>query len=321
MKNRVILGIDTSCYMTSMAAVTESGGVLGQVRKRLAVPVSERGLRQSEAVYVHVRQLPETASALAEQFGPFSVCAVCASSRPRENQDSYMPVFQVGDAQARTMSAILGIPCFHTDHQRGHLEAARLNSAISADRFLFVHLSGGTTEILRCSPEKLEMLGGTMDLHAGQLIDRVGVAMGLSFPAGPEVEALAARGVSRHLLPASVSKDGLHCHFSGAEAQCFRWIRNSALSPEEISAEVFDFLARSISRLLIAAAGVTGFSEALIGGGVASSSLFRGLVRDRVQKGMPGLKVFFGSPELSGDNAVGVAMYGWRQWKKLEAGV
>lgn len=228
-----------------------------------------------------------------------------------------MPVFQVGDAQARGMAAMLGVPCFASTHQRGHVAAAMVDSGIAPGDLLAVHLSGGTTELLSLRGEELTLLGGTLDLHAGQVVDRVGVALGLPFPAGPHLEKLALQGHAEARLPVSMAEGGLRCHLSGAESQAQRWIASGAISPEDTAMEIYDLLARTVARMILAGAAKTGIRQVLIAGGVASSALFRRLVTERIRKSDRGLRVCFGRPEYSGDNAVGAALIGARKYREM----
>ena len=314
---QVVVGLDTSCYTTSAAAVTADGQVVASCRKLLPVKLGERGLRQSEGVFIHVRQLPDRLEALREFIRGDEIVAVCASARPRDEEESYMPVFQVGDAQARGMAAMLGVPCFASTHQRGHVAAAMVDSGITPGDLLAVHLSGGTTELLSLRGEALTLLGGTLDLHAGQVVDRVGVALGLPFPAGPHLEELALRGHAEARLPVSMEGGGLRCHLSGAESQAQRWIASGALSAEDTAMEIYDLLARTVARMILAGAAKTGIRQVLIAGGVASSALFRRLVTERIRKSDRGLRVCFGKPEYSGDNAVGAALIGARKYREM----
>ena len=314
---QVVVGLDTSCYTTSAAAVTADGQVVASCRKLLPVKLGERGLRQSEGVFIHVRQLPDRLEALREFIRGDEIVAVCASARPRDEEESYMPVFQVGDAQARGMAAMLGVPCFASTHQRGHVAAAMVDSGITPGDLLAVHLSGGTTELLSLRGEALTLLGGTLDLHAGQVVDRVGVALGLPFPAGPHLEELALRGHAEARLPVSMEGGGLRCHLSGAESQAQRWIASGALSAEDTAMEIYDLLARTVARMILAGAAKTGIRQVLIAGGVASSALFRRLVTERIRKSDRGLRVCFGKPEYSGDNAVGTALIGAQKYRQM----
>lgn len=313
---RVVIGVDTSCYTTSVAAVTVEGEVLASCRKLLPVPQGERGLRQSEAVFVHVRQLPERFEELAPFVRDGRIAAVCVSRTPRDDADSYMPVFHAGDAQARGLAAMLGVPCFATTHQRGHIAAAKVDSGIREGDLLAVHLSGGTTEMLSLVGDELTLLGGTLDLHAGQVVDRTGVALGLPFPAGPHLEKLAVQGHSEARLPMTTRNGGMSCHLSGAETQVQRWIRQETLPREDIAREVYDLLARTVARMVCAGAAKTGIDQALLAGGVASSALFREMVTERIHKRDKTLRVCFGRPEYSGDNAVGVALIGARKLRE-----
>lgn len=305
----IIVGMDTSCYTTSCAAVTTDGNVLASCRKLLPVRQGQRGLRQSEAVFAHVRQLPVLMEELGTLIRGHHIAAVCASARPRDAEDSYMPVFTVGEAQGRALAAMLGVPFFFSTHQRGHLEAAKIDSGIREGGYLAFHLSGGTTELLAMQGDQLTLLGGTMDLHAGQLVDRCGVAMGLPFPSGPSLEAMAVQGEAQARIPVSMAEQDFACHFSGAEARVMQWIQAGTMKQADIAAEVYDVLARTIARMILAGQKKTALSQVLIAGGVASSTLFRQLVTERIHK-KSDLHVCFGKPEYSGDNAVGAAMIG-----------
>ncbi len=320
MSRRVVVGLDTSCYTTSAAAVTVTGEVVASCRRLLPVAEGQRGLRQSEAVFIHVRQLPEQLEALSRAIDGMEIAAVCASARPRDGEESYMPVFQVGDAQARGLAAMLGVPSFSSSHQRGHIAAAKLDSGIQPGDLLALHLSGGTTELLSMRGDDLTLLGGSLDLHAGQLVDRVGVALKLPFPAGPRLESLARRGQSEARLPVSMADGDLACHLSGAETQLQRWIAAGTLPPEDIAREVYDLLARTVARLVLGGVRATGVTQALLAGGVASSALFRELVTQRVHQKDRRVRLCFGRPEYSGDNAVGAALIGVEKLLAYEKG-
>jgi N6-L-threonylcarbamoyladenine synthase len=310
---KAVIGLDTSCYTTSVAAVDELGRVIASLRKLLPVPMGQRGLRQSDAVFEHVRQLPGLLTELGRAAADYEIAAVCASVKPRDGEDSYMPVFLAGDAQGRGLAALLHIPCFAATHQAGHVKAAMLDSGLEVSEFLAVHLSGGTTEVLQSRGTSIECIGGTLDLNAGQLVDRVGVMLHLPFPCGPYLEELAVKGQSQSLLPVNMADEDLHCHLSGAETKVTNWLKSGEKSPEDAAAEVYDFLARTVSRLISGAGKKTGLRSALVAGGVSSSPLFRELLLKRMRKLDEGLKLYFGHPAYSGDNAVGVALLGLDQ--------
>ena len=302
-----VLGIDTSCYTTSAALVSVEGELLGSARRLLTVGEGERGLQQSQGLFQHVKNLPDMIGQVMQ--GAPQICAVCASVRPRPAEESYMPVFRAGESQARAAAALLRVPFYPVSHQEGHVRAAMVDAGIDAGRpFLALHLSGGTTEILLADQGRLTLLGGSLDLHAGQLVDRTGVRMGLGFPAGPALEKLAMQAAPQGLLGVSIK--GTSCNLAGAENKIERWLAQGELSCEQIAAEVFDFLCRTIERMIENACEATGARQALLAGGVASSTLLRGMLNARAKKRRLNCRLYYAHPELSGDNAVGVALLG-----------
>ena len=312
----IVIGFDTSNYRTSVAAVTLEGEILVNHRELLPVPKGERGLRQSEAVFAHIRQLRSCEDLLRKAAEHYEPAAVAASTKPRDGEASYMPVFQAGHTAGLILAAANGIPFYGTTHQRGHLAAALQGSGLQVDSFLAVHLSGGTTDLIAVDGESLTQIGGSADLHAGQLVDRAGVAMGLVFPSGEALEKLAECGKSEARLGCSVEEGGLVCHLSGAETRIRDWLREGTLSHEDIAAEIYDLLARTLIRMLRAGTARTGMRQALITGGVASSALLRRMLQERKSKVRDCPELFFGQPEMSGDNAVGVALTGVKRLKQ-----
>ncbi len=303
----VCLGVDTSCYTTSVALASARG--VSSYRKLLPVAAGERGLRQSEAVFAHVRQI----GGLIDEAlrAEDKIDCVCASASPTGRDGSYMPVFETGRAFALALASALRAPLYLTDHQRGHVSAARYQSGLKADRFVALHLSGGTTDALFCEDGHLTPLFSSLDLHAGQLVDRVGVALGLPFPSGAHLEALAEGGTPEKI---PVSFDGGDCHLSGAEAAILRMIARGAPA-RDAAATVYDLLCRTVIRMLAAARDRTGVSDCLLAGGVMSSARLRGLLNARNEKRGLHLNLYYGRPEFSGDNAVGVALIGLERWE------
>ena len=227
-----------------------------------------------------------------------------------------MPVFTVGLGHAKVIADVLDVPLYETSHQQGHVAAGLIGHQQPDEAFVALHLSGGTTELLACENAKLKLLGGCADLHAGQVVDRVGVAMGLPFPAGPHLEKLAMNfdGQVESLLPVSMEKDGLTCHLSGVETRAQQWIREGKMSNEKIAAEVFDVLARTVARLLTGAGEQANAKKALVVGGVASSTHLRQLLSKRLTKQRKPIQVIFGQPQYSADNAAGVAAIGMKKY-------
>ncbi|MHB1315572.1 MAG: tRNA (adenosine(37)-N6)-threonylcarbamoyltransferase complex transferase subunit TsaD [Christensenellales bacterium] len=297
------LGIDTSCYTTSAALVDDDGILIKEYRKGLSVNAGERGLRQSEALFQHLKNLPQL---LQELMQDRRITAVCASAKPRPQEGSYMPVFLAGESFARTIAAAAHIPFYETTHQEGHLFAAKYESELRSDTYLAMHLSGGTTELIIVQEEKdatrIERLGGSSDVYAGQFIDRIGTAMGLDFPCGKALSEMALMGSGALVLPSAVK--GLACSFSGAETRAYAACANK----EETAYAVLDCIVRTIYKMITEASKETGITQALLFGGVAESTFIRERLIARIQNRRDKLEVFFAKPTFSADNALGVAL-------------
>ncbi|MBE7000625.1 MAG: DNA-binding protein, partial [Ruminococcaceae bacterium] len=190
------IGFDTSNYTTSVASFSEGKQI--NIGKLLPVPESAKGLRQSDALFHHIRALPDLTSELIHSVG-CGADAVAVSVSPRRAEGSYMPCFLAGHTVAHTLAKGLGVELYIFSHQEGHLAAAAYSAnsqVIFHTPFLAWHLSGGTTELLHCVPSddlpfRVECIGGTRDISAGQCVDRAGVALGLQFPCGIALEKLS----------------------------------------------------------------------------------------------------------------------------------
>jgi len=314
---KVLLGIDTSNYRTSLCLAEEDGRIVAEAKRLLKVKEGKRGLQQSEAVFQHVMNLPE----LSEQmkWDQHEIVAVCVSEKPRPVDQSYMPVFKVGEGLAKSLSIYLQVPLYLTTHQEGHIAAGEYTAQErpSQDRFLAVHLSGGTSEILLCERQvsgyAIEKLGGTIDLHAGQLVDRVGVAMGMSFPAGPQIEELAKQAEGEFRVSSAV--DGLTFSFSGPEASLLRAIAAGDVSQAQIARATEQCIANTLEKALRNAVDQGLPRDILIVGGVAANQYMRERLIKRLEHPAVKAKLYFCDPVYSGDNAYGVAMLGWMKQK------
>ncbi|MGD9560297.1 MAG: glycoprotease, partial [Oscillospiraceae bacterium] len=217
------LGVDTSNYATSLAVVDIGAKqVLWAAKRFLPVAEGALGLRQSDAVFHHTKALPALLAEAPPGLALHQVGAVAASSRPRPVQGSYMPCFLAGVSFASAFAAARGVPLLHTSHQEGHLAAALFevgDEVMPGEDHLFIHLSGGTTEWWQArGTTPVQKLGGTLDVNAGQVVDRLGVRLGHAFPAGAAVSALAAE--STQAISPKTSVKGLDCSFSGLQNQC-----------------------------------------------------------------------------------------------------
>lgn len=312
------LGIDTSNYTTSIALCDEDGQLLSDSRQVLMVKAGERGLRQSEALFQHVRNLPEMLESL--DFSRVQVVGIAASVSPRPVEDSYMPVFRAGSGQGRTLAHVLGIPFLPLSHQENHIRGAMYGCGIQSDRldppFLSVHFSGGTSEILKVTPREIgydcEILGKTLDLNSGQLIDRIGVAMGLGFPAGKALEALARQDVE-HQFTISSRVEGQNFHFSGQENQALALLEGGA-AQSAVAYALFRAIGKTLERAVRASAQAEGIRQVVFSGGVMANGIVRKTIEHRL-KGS-GIQLFFTNPRYATDNAVGLALLAWEHYRQ-----
>ena len=302
-----VLALDTSNYTTSVAVFD---GREGQNEGRLLeVRPGELGLRQSDALFQHVKRLPELFGRLEERGMLRDIRAVGASTRPRAVEGSYMPCFLAGASQGEALSHTLGVPFYEFSHQQGHLAAAAWSAGHMEllDRpFLAWHLSGGTTELLRVEPDgiavKAEIIGGTSDISAGQLIDRTGVLLGLQFPAGKALDALYEQGEKKERF--KVKLHDLTFSLSGMENKV-----KGMLEQGEEAAEIARFTLNTVADVVVRATKQAQERypglPVLCSGGVASNRQ----LREAMQRGCGAL---FAQPRYSTDNAMGTAILTWR---------
>ncbi|CAM3793434.1 hypothetical protein [Alicyclobacillus pomorum] len=313
---RCVLGIDTSNYTTSLCAVDyDSGTLVAESRKLLPVQLGERGLRQSDALFFHVQQIPLVMDQLMAQVGTgrqVQWMGVGVSVRPRPNASSYMPVFRAGQSFADAFARALCVPVVRTSHQEGHVAAAQyfLEEMPSDVTFLAVHLSGGTSDVVLARPTRfgysVHPVAEGADLHAGQFVDRVGVALGLPFPAGPHLEKLARESKnSEFRLGVRLVENRLS--FSGPCSAALRALERG-VAPADVALAVQACIANAVVKAVTSA--LDAFSDVrhcMIAGGVASNAYIQERVTHRLRVLRPDVYVGFAPARFSSDNALGVA--------------
>ena len=298
---KVYLGIDTSNYTTSVAAVFEDG-TTESIKVPLKVRKGEKGVRQSEALFMHTVNLPIAVSELFERIKGHSVEAVGVSTRPRNIEGSYMPCFLAGINAATSCASALGKPLYEFSHQEGHVMAAFCESGYDIDSypdFIAFHVSGGTNDMLRVKWNgrfDISGISSSADITSGQLVDRCGVMLGLPFPCGKELEKLAL-SADKIIKPRVCVKNGV-CNISGAENQCMKMIKDGE-KPENIALYVLNFVYGTLDEMLTQS-GLADKLPVLFVGGVMSNSIIRSKLSSKYN-------CFFAKPEFSCDNACGIA--------------
>ena len=296
------LGFDTSNYTTSAALLL--GGEMHSYGKLLPVRAGEIGLRQSDAVFHHTRQLPDVMALLGADAGKAQVIGV--STRPRDAEGSYMPCFLVGTGAAQMLAQTLDVPLYRFSHQQGHIAAALYSAGrlpLLKERFLAFHLSGGTTDTVLVEPRadglfSTTLVASSLDLKAGQVIDRIGVMLGLPFPAGKHLDPLACAYNGK--IKARASMKGANCSLSGVENKC-RALMERGAAQEEIAATCMAYVISSVDGMLQALLQEHGDMPVLFSGGVASNSQLRAQMTKKYG-------AIFAEPRFSADNAAGIAV-------------
>ena len=310
----IFLGIDTSNYTTSVAAIDSDGNLLANVKYPLPVKSGECGLRQSDAVFAHIKNLPCAFSDIAEITDKNKILGVGVSERPRNLEGSYMPCFLSGVSAATAAAVASGAALYKFSHQCGHIAAALFSSGrfdLYDKPFAAFHVSGGTTELLRVTALDngfaAEHIGGTRDLNAGQVIDRIGVLMEMPFPAGRHIE-LSALENAKKIPKKKVSADGLWINLSGLENMAEKLYRDTA-DKSFTSAFVLEYVGNALSALSSAYEEKFGKTEFVFSGGVMSNSIIKSKLKERFDSS-------FAEPALSADNAVGIAYLALRAHSK-----
>jgi len=309
MCNRLFIGIDTSCYMTSLACIY--GENVFQYKKPLMVKAGECGLRQSEALFQHIKNLPLVFDELKKDINisDYDDILISVSTRPRSVDGSYMPVFLAGESFAKVLANALDAQLFETSHQDGHIMAVAFSEkklSVFTEPFISLHLSGGTTEILLCELNdkafSFKIIGGTKDLPCGQFIDRIGVLTGRDFPAGKYLD-YSAMNFHGNAEKRKICVDGGYMNFSGEETHIRRLFNEEKIDAEEAAYMTMKYISDSVKQAVLNVKKEYGINNVLMAGGVSSSAFLRNAFCD-----VPG--VYFASPEFAGDNALGVCALG-----------
>ncbi len=301
----LFLGLDTSNYTTSAALYDSDRCIVQHSRKLLPVKPGEKGLRQSDAVFHHTVQLPDVLEGL--NLSGISISGIGVSTRPRNAEGSYMPCFLCGEGAARMLGQMLEVPVHRTSHQVGHILAA-LYSANAMHYlehpFIAFHVSGGTTDCVLCEPDQEQLiritpLASSLDLKAGQAVDRVGLMLGLQFPCGAALEALAMQSTKEFRYRPTMK--GADCCLSGLENQCADALRKGD-APCDIAKRCLCAISDVLLEMTKRVMQENGEYPIVYAGGVMSDLLIQNrlqCVKDAV----------FAKPEFSCDNAAGTAIY------------
>ncbi len=310
--NDIFIALDTSAYTTSVSGYTDR--IAFDERKTICVPKGGLGLRQSAAVFEHIKNLDLIF--LNNPAVNKRIKAVAYSAKPCPKEKSYMPVFNVGASHARAIAFAAAAKLFELTHQHAHIYCSFLNNCVNDGYYGALHVSGGTLDVLRIFItggiiQHIEQIGGALDITCGQLIDRVGVKAGLPFPAGQQAEKLYCKTTST--LSAHVK--GLGANLSGAETQAVRRLE-AGEDRAEVLSDVIDCVANTIVSLTENAAKTFGLGQFIFTGGVMRNGIIRERIKERCSK--IGVNCILTHKNYCSDNACGLAYAAWLHCSKGE---
>lgn len=299
------LGIDTSNYTTSVALYNDEDNSVINLKQLLPVKSGEKGIRQSDAVFHHTVQLPQLIKS-AFDGKKIEIKGVGVSTKPCNIDNSYMPCFLTGMSVATGIASALNVPMYEFSHQDGHIVSALYSSntlALLNSKFIAFHVSGGTSQALLVEPTgkyfKTTLISDSLDLKAGQAVDRVGVMLGLDFPCGPELEKLAFQSNAEYKKIKVFRRDGFFS-LSGVENKCKKMLDDGE-KPEDIALFCLNYIYSTLEDSVIEIIDKYGSLPIIFSGGVMSNTI----IKDKL---LENFDAYFAEPQYSSDNACGIAI-------------
>jgi N6-L-threonylcarbamoyladenine synthase len=315
----LILGIETSCDETGIALYELGAGggrLLGhRVHSQVAMHEAYGGVVPELASRDHVRRLVPLTRQVLEESGRTArqVTGIGYTAGP-----GLAGALLAGASFANGLAASLGVPAIGIHHLEGHLLSPMLGTPAPRFPFIALLVSGGHTQLMRVEGvARYEMLGETQDDAAGEAFDKTAKLLGLGYPGGPALSALAESGApGRHSLPRPMLDSGdLDFSFSGLKTAVLTLVRKGAGKPADVARAFVDAVVDVLVAKSVRALRDTGLRQLVIAGGVGANSQLRSALGRESRK--KGFDVFYPAPELCTDNG---AMIAFAAALRLKAG-
>ena len=317
----LVLGIETSCDETAVAIVAAGREIRADlVESQVALHAPFGGVVPEIASRSHLRALPRLVDrALAEagvELGELAGIAV--TTRP-----GLIGALLVGLSTAKGLAFGADLPLAAIDHIEAHVYAAAMEAEVPPYPCLALVVSGGHTTLFRATAElDMRALASTLDDAAGEAFDKVAHLLGLPYPGGPALAALAERGDRRALsFPRYRPRDGRPgFSFSGLKTAVLYHLRGGdALAPTpppeaiadraDVAAAFQEAVVDALCEQTLAALESEGLDTCLVSGGVACNRRLRSAMSERLAE--RGARALFPSPRFCTDNAAMIAGLGW----------
>jgi N6-L-threonylcarbamoyladenine synthase len=318
----ITLGIETSCDETAVAVIEDTFRIRSNLIARQE-HLHERfgGVVPEVAARAHVESLnPLMERALAEaRIGFRDLEGVAVTVGP-----GLVGALLVGIAAAKAVSLATGAPLIGVNHLEGHIWANFLAHGEPDPPYVALVVSGGHTMLVHV-PElhRHELLGQTLDDAAGEAFDKVARLLGLGFPGGPALDALAAKGDPHAIrFPRAMQDSGdLDFSMSGLKTAVLRHLRAEKtagrnVNPADVAASFQEAIVDVQVSKTIRAANDTGVRTVLLGGGVVANTRLRDRIADAGEA--EGLTVLYPPLELCTDNAAMIAAVGSARLRRGE---
>ena len=269
MKSLITLGIEGTAHTISCGIVDENS-ILSNSTKTYHNP--NGGIHPREAALHHAENVRDVVrQALGESGLKLSQIDLIAYSRG----PGLGPCLRIAATAARTLALKAGKPIVGVNHPLGHVEIGRKVTGASDPIMLYV--SGGNTQVISHSEGRYRVLGETMDIGLGNLLDKLGRDLGYPFPGGPEIERLARDGNKLLDLPYSVK--GMDTSFSGIYTAAKEYLRKGE-RPEDVCFSVQEYSFAMLLEVLERGLHQTSKNEILLAGGVAKNQRLREMLSD-----------------------------------------
>ena len=311
-----VLGIETSCDETGVAVFDSDHGLLAHaLHSQVALHAEYGGVVPELASRDHVRRLLPLVQTVLEQSGsgPESIDGVAYTAGP-----GLVGALLVGGCTARAIAFGWGVPAVGVHHMEAHLLAPLLEPEPPAFPFVALLVSGGHTQLVEVGGVgSYRILGESLDDAAGEAFDKVAKMLGLGYPGGPRLAALAEGGApARYDFPRPMTtRPGLDFSFSGLKTFTGTLIKSLAAGTgglDETRADVAaSFQDAVVDTLLIKcrrAMEQTGLERLVMAGGVSANRRLRQRLREMAES--RGWTVFYPRLEFCTDNGAMIALAG-----------
>ncbi len=313
-ESTVILAIETSCDETAAAVVMGGNDVLSSVvSTQIDLHAQYGGVVPEIAGRAHLDLLnPVIAQAIRESgIDERRINAVAATHGP-----GLIGALLIGVSAAKALALTWEVPYIGVNHLEAHLYAGLLEDPTLEMPLVVLLVSGGHTMLIEMRGHgQYKLLGRTIDDAAGEAFDKVARFLGLGYPGGPAIDAIARTGDPQAIsFPRAMMNDGLDFSFSGLKTSVINYVRNN---PAANTADVAACFQEAVVDVLVSksrkAADLIGAKGLVLGGGVAANSLLRERFMEMCES--EGRRGLLPSRAMCTDNAAMIGSAAWYRWR------